>query len=526
MENQKNDVQLRNILSIVFKRKNQIVIFFSVTVFTVLIATFLIKPLYETSSQILVTLGRGGLLFTNAGDQAPQVYLDQENVINSEIEILKSASTAEKVIEEMGGGAIIFPAIADSGLFSGNGKEKQNSKEDSQVQLKAALLKFQEALSIQAMKKSSIINVSFRHPDARLCAEIVNKLTSTYVDHHSAIRKTKKSYEFFKNQTDLLYNKMTASGKELESFKKKHQISNFEEQKNIFLRQQADLQSVLNQTMSFEVEVSNRSAELRKKMESLPQNIPQAKQDDYNQLLISNLQSRLVELELQEKNLSNKYTDDNRSLSNVRDEIRIVRNKLSEQENKTYLRSTSGVNPVHQGLQQGLIRDEAEKKALSGKREMLVKQIASFEEKLSNLNRIELEYGQLKQQAESDRRNYDLYLAKLEESRISDAMDNEKISNVSVIEQASIPLKPVSPKPVLNIALSIVFGFFGGLTLAFFSEYFNDRVENPEDIERFLNLPVLVSIPARRVRRLLRLAPARSPAERARQRAERAAGQS
>ncbi len=47
---------------------------------------------------------------------------------------------------------------------------------------------------------------------------------------------------------------------------------------------------------------------------------------------------------------------------------------------------------------------------------------------MTYFNRIELQYNQLKQQAESDRRNYDLYLTRLEESRISDAMDTEKIS--------------------------------------------------------------------------------------------------
>jgi uncharacterized protein involved in exopolysaccharide biosynthesis len=124
----------------------------------------------------------------------------------------------------------------------------------------------------------------------------------------------------------------------------------------------------------------------------------------------------------------------------------------------------------------------------------LGRQIVKFEEKLTDLNRIELQYYQLKQQAESDRRNYDLYLAKLEESRISDAMDDEKISNVSVIAAASIPIKPVSPKPILNFVMSIVFGFFGGLGLAFISEYMSDRIKNADDVERLLNLPVLTSI--------------------------------
>ena len=325
-------------------------------------------------------------------------------------------------------------------------------------------------------------------------AEILNKLTSVYVDHHSTIRKTRKSYQFFRDQTELQKEKAGASGKELESFQEKYEISNFDEQKNILIRQQGELQLTLSQTVTSETEMSDRVDELRKKMASLPQNIPQATHDDYNPILLSSLQSRLVELELTEKNLSNNYTAENRNLRNVREEIRLLRDKLGEQDKKIFIKSTSGVNPVYQVLQQDLIRFEAEKKALSGKRDALAKQIVKFEKKLSDLNRIELQYSQLKQQAESDRKNYDLYLAKLEESRISDAMDTEKISNISVIEPASMPLRPVSPKPFLNIMLSIVFGLFGGLALAFFSEYFSGRIENADDAERLLNLPVLTSI--------------------------------
>jgi uncharacterized protein involved in exopolysaccharide biosynthesis len=493
-ENQQNEIQLRSILSVVFKRKKQILIFFSATIFAVIISTFLITPQFEASTQILVTLGRGGLLFANMGDQTPKVFLDQETVINSEVEILKSPSIAEKVIKEMGGGEVIFPGIYERGLLARSENNEQAVEQTNLEKYDEALLRFKNSLGIRVVKKANLINVSFRHPDPKLSAEILNKLTTNYLDHHAAIRKTKKSYEFFQNQTELLKDKAIDSGKELESFKRKHEISDFDEQKNILIRQHTELQFALNQTLTAETEANNRSDELRKNMQSLPQNIPQGRQDDYNQLLLSNLQSRLVELELSEKNLSNKYTDENRNLMNVREEIRIVRNKLRENENKTYFKSTSGINPVYQGLQQELIRLEAEKKALSGKREVLGRQIVKFEEKLTDLNRIELQYYQLKQQAESDRRNYDLYLAKLEESRISDAMDDEKISNVSVIAAASIPIKPVSPKPILNFVMSIVFGFFGGLGLAFISEYMSDRIKNADDVERLLNLPVLTSI--------------------------------
>ena len=49
--------------------------------------------------------------------------------------------------------------------------------------------------------------------------------------------------------------------------------------------------------------------------------------------------------------------------------------------------------------------------------------------KLQELNQIDVKLNQLQQQVDVDRQNYRLYLTKFEESRISDAMDTEKISS-------------------------------------------------------------------------------------------------
>ena len=94
-----------------------------------------------------------------------------------------------------------------------------------------------------------------------------------------------------------------------------------------------------------------------------------------------------------------------------------------------------------------------------------------------------------------DHRNYRLYLTKFEESRISNAMDTEKIANVSLIEPARPPLKPVGPKVMLNMVLALFLGAFGGLGLAFFMEYLDDSLEQTEDVEAYLEVPVLTSIP-------------------------------
>jgi uncharacterized protein involved in exopolysaccharide biosynthesis len=182
-------------------------------------------------------------------------------------------------------------------------------------------------------------------------------------------------------------------------------------------------------------------------------------------------------------------------VQNVREEIEIVRAKLDEQEAKRYDRVRSGVNVTHQRLQEELFRNQAELKALNAKKATQTAQLADYQTRLDKLSGIEVELNRIKHQVEVDRLNFRLYLTKFEESRISDAMDTEKISNVTRIQAASPPIKPVSPKVLLNLVLGLFLGAFGGLGLAFFMEYLDDSLETPEAAENALKVPVLASVP-------------------------------
>jgi uncharacterized protein involved in exopolysaccharide biosynthesis len=104
---------------------------------------------------------------------------------------------------------------------------------------------------------------------------------------------------------------------------------------------------------------------------------------------------------------------------------------------------------------------------------------------LENLNRVEVDLSQLQQDIDVAGQNYRLCLIKLEEPRISDTMDSEKITSVSLIEPAQSPFRPVSPKPyyILNLLLAVFLDVSGGLRLAFFFNYLDDSLELVEDVE-------------------------------------------
>jgi len=68
---------------------------------------------------------------------------------------------------------------------------------------------------------------------------------------------------------------------------------------------------------------------------------------------------------------------------------------------------------------------------------------------------------------------------------------------VELIDPAEPPPlnRPVSPKFVLNIMLSVIIGLVAGVGLAFFIEYLDTSVKTVDDVERYLGLPVIGVIP-------------------------------
>jgi capsular polysaccharide biosynthesis protein len=70
-----------------------------------------------------------------------------------------------------------------------------------------------------------------------------------------------------------------------------------------------------------------------------------------------------------------------------------------------------------------------------------------------------------------------------------------KTDNVSIIDPAGVPTSPVSPRKMLNIAVAAVLSLMVGFFLVFFMEYFDNTIKSPLDVERYLDMPLLGTIP-------------------------------
>ena len=66
---------------------------------------------------------------------------------------------------------------------------------------------------------------------------------------------------------------------------------------------------------------------------------------------------------------------------------------------------------------------------------------------------------------------------------------------VNVVEPATLPTKPVRPKPLLNVLLATLVGAIASSGVAVTAEYLDVSIKSSEDLERAIDVPVLGSIP-------------------------------
>ena len=204
------------------------------------------------------------------------------------------------------------------------------------------------------------------------------------------------------------------------------------------------------------------------------------------------IKKRLIDLKLQEADMAARYPDDDRALVELRSQIDFATAELGK-EQATRTEVTTGVDPNYQVLQLDLIKERSLLYASMARARSLREELDSRRAELASLAAREMGLTRLERTVELADLGYREYVDHRQRANISAALDMSKVSNVSVVQPASLSFDPVRPRKVLNVVLGIFVGIFGGVGLAFFLEYFDDSLKSNEDVAKRLGLPVLAS---------------------------------
>jgi polysaccharide biosynthesis protein PslE len=474
-------ISLKDLLRIVFKHKTKIQAIFLTTVFVVTLAVFYITPVYEATASLLIKVGREYIPKPEVGSATNLMTVNQTEIINSEIAILKSREVIERVINAMGIDKI-YPRIL-------------RNPPRNMTPLHAAVLKFAKDFKAEGIRNSNVIDVSFQHYDPVIAAQALSLLIDFYKEKHLQTFANPESV-FLKQQMAEYRRRLERSERALEAFKQQNEVYSLTEQRSLLLKQRVDLDSSLKASMDMVSELEKKVATYQQHLRDVAQDKAQYTQSELDKVLVDT-HTRLLSLRLKEQELLAKdYRQDSRSVKDVRKEIRLVQSFLKTQK-ENIRRTVRTSNPVYQDIQKEYLKAQAELDSQQAGVETLTKQIASLDREIRSLDDKQNEFRNLNRTVSINEKNYLTYVEKHEEARISDDLNRQKIANISVIQAPSVPQKPVKPRKLLAILLAVVLGAASSLGYVFFVEYNSQEFSTPEQVESRLGLPVLTSIPLR-----------------------------
>ena len=477
----------REMLRAAFRHKRKMGLF---VVLTMLLAAAVIcfyPRKYLSEAKLFVRVGRESVTLdpTATTGTTVGVYESRENEINSVVEIVQSRTVVEKTVDALGPLAI---------LERGKSIRRTPAATDDKLNMAAAVRKIERALSVSAQRNSSVITIRYYGSTPEAAQRVADQLLQTCIAEHLRINRTPGSREFFHQQTKLKSEQWHEAAARLRDAKNELGLVSVESQRQ-FLHAEIDrLDEQLVKARTEQVAAETRIAQLKQIVEQLPERIVTQLQDGHPNVALDSMRTSLYELELTERALVAKFTDEHPQLVAVRDQVDQARKILEGQEAAT-TRSTTDTNPARENLQQDLLLEQAEGEALAAKVARLTSDLARAHEKVKQLNDNEARIARLEQDARLAEKNYLAYAENLEQARIDTALQEDHISNLNVVQQASFEPRPASPNRKIVIALAIVIALLGSIGVVIVSEQTDGSLRSADDVQRQLDLPVFVSLP-------------------------------
>jgi capsular exopolysaccharide synthesis family protein len=487
---------LRDLCQALFRHKWKIITFFLVAVVGVSAATFYSPSVYCSEAKLLVQLGRESVALdpTATMGQTIHVYESKQNQINSELEILTSREIADEVVGVMWPQLFVGLPRHSSQTDNEAAMNTQPKRWSLRAALKearrrvnaelpknpeAAVVQLMNNLDVEVLNDSSVMKISYEDYDPKLAQRVLKTIIDLYLEKHIAAHKTPGSYEFFAQQSENLQGKLASIEQELLQYKDSTGVSSPGEQREILLGRIADLEREIGTT---EVEITVSRARLQTLKETLS-NIPDAiaKGEGLSDYAADLMRARLYELQMKEQDLVTKFRDDSKQVQMIRQEAAEAQKLLNEQN--------------IQQVESAFLDEQATLSSLTAKLEDLKAQLADAKESQKALNAADIRITQLLREIDIQTASYRKYSDSFEQARIDHALENGKISNISVVQAATLPLKPVRPRKGLNLALGVIFGMLGGIGLGLFCDYVDHSIKTPEESEEKLGLPTLCRIP-------------------------------
>ena len=432
-----------------------------ITFLAVAVVTFLTKPVYEPETRLEID-PPGTEIFSMQAGSAGSV--DSE-YLQTQAQKLKSDELAMEVIR-----ALRLDRNFDIVTSKTAGGASTPVTDDTAQELSpgenSALKALRDRVKVSRENNSRLVTVSFGSHDPRLAALVTNKLTDFFIDdsfrtRHDAIVK---STEWLSKQLDDIRKKMDDSNQALAAFQRENGIADTGENRNTVAEEMVDMNRQLTQAEADRIQLQ---AFLAREKQASPDTLPQVRGNPVVQEMTKKLADVKAELAQSEVIYGKNHPN-----------IKKLQNQASELEAQIAAQRSAIVSEL-----------KTTYAAAKAREEMMGAQIKSTTKELNQM----AQYNQLKKEAQANSDLYNSLYAKVKEAGITAA---SKSSNIRIVDRARILDSPTRPRRLLNLAMGLLGGVFGGVFLAFVREGLDRRIHTAGDVRKWVGLSGVVVVPA------------------------------
>lgn len=470
-----------------------------ITVLAVLCATglyiVLIPRKYLSEMDILVQNKRGDEQITPSRING-EITINgvTEEQINSEIQLLTSRGLANEVV---------------SPGWNDHSEEGLNH-----AQLKAhdkAVENFGKHLSVNMVRKSNVIHVTYAASDPRTATDTLNRLLAAFLKKQQNIAQPPGTSEFFAQKAANYKQLLDQAQQQLAEYQQQNKIVSLPDSEQALDREINDAQTDLRITDAQISELSQQIGSQTARLHSIPSRQMTEVRTIPNDYSIERLNTMLAELENKRTALLTKFTDNDRLVQEVSRQIADTRSALKKAQQMTSQEHDTDVNPVWQSVTGSIIQNETQRAALKAKHAALTQQIGALQSQLSGVEGSTVAFSTLRQKVTDLENNYQLYVQKRDEAQIADQMNANRLLNVAVAQNPTFSVSPSRPEPLVDAVLGTFTAMFFASFLIFFAEIGRNTFATAAEVETTLLFPVFAEVPMiggeRRIARSAEFAP-------------------
>lgn len=473
---------LRDLLAVVFRQRRLALISF-VAIFLAVVLYGLVAPPYQSEMKVLVRRGRVDPVVTSTPSQAE---FERESVteeeLNSEVELLHDQEILRTVVRHSG---LISEGQSWFWSLFGDSDDRQ---------LARAVRKIDKRLTVEAVKKATLIDVSYKSSDPVQGANVLHSLATAYLERHEQVHRPSGEFKFFDQQVIQSRGGLEDAQLQLMRFGADQGVTSAALERDMALQTLSQADTDAHQTEVSIAATTERARSLEKKLVSLPERtITQIRNSD-NPELMEKMKARLLDLQLNRTELAVKYEPSYRPMQEIDQEIAETKASIVAEDQSPIRERTSDQDPDHEWARAELLKSQVELNALNAHAAAENTLLVHYRRAASQLGDRAIEQEQLLHDLKAAEEKYLLYLNKREEARIGDALDQGGILNVTIAEQATVPALPQLSAAGFGL-IGLVGASTMSVTLAFVADYLNPAFRTPDEIVAYLQSPVLASLP-------------------------------